>query len=81
MPDEAGHRATFPLGEDFPLTQRCDSQWKRQLTGVLMANKRTVYVYLCIYMSGTALVTGEVIANKLESSGNGKIIHPPVSSP
>jgi hypothetical protein len=46
-----------------------------KLTGVLMANKRTVDI------SGNALVTGEVVANKIKISGNGKIVHPPVSSP
>ncbi|GEM_PF-2498956 len=46
-----------------------------KLTGVLMANKRTVD------LSGNALVTGEVVANKIKISGNGKIVHPPISSP
>jgi hypothetical protein len=43
--------------------------------GILMANWRNVV------LSGNAVVDGEVIANRILLSGNGRINHPPVTSP
>jgi hypothetical protein len=46
-----------------------------KMTGILMANKRTVQ------MAGGSIVFGEVIANKVQLSGNSQIIRPPITSP
>jgi cytoskeletal protein CcmA (bactofilin family) len=43
--------------------------------GVLLSTKRT------IKLSGNAFVKGELIANKISISGNGQVVHPPVTSP
>jgi hypothetical protein len=44
------------------------------MTGILMANKRTVS------NAGGSSVYGEIIANKIKLSGSSQIVHPPVTS-